>query len=69
MNDNNRKKNSSSCLPVGMCIGIAVGTAVGAATHNIGLWMPVGLAVGTGLGLVLGHSGEDGSEDDTDDRR
>ncbi len=47
------KKQSSTSLALGICIGMMLGVAVGCFTQNIGLAMFVIVVVGTCLGLVL----------------
>ena len=50
---NDRKKDTTTYLPIGMCIGLSIGMAIGSVMGNIGVGMCLGLSVGLGIGALI----------------
>jgi uncharacterized transporter YbjL len=50
---NNQKTESTTYLPIGMCIGLSLGMALGAAMGSIGVGMCMGLGIGVGIGALV----------------
>ena len=53
MGNNNKEKDSTQYLPIGMCLGMSIGMAIGAAFGNTSIGMCMGLGLGVFGGAMI----------------
>lgn len=68
MNPQKPSENSTSYMPIYMCLGLSIGTALGVATDKLSIYMPIGLSLGMCIGAFIDDRNRKKSADSSDEK-
>lgn len=55
-NSPSNSQQTTSWMPIGMCLGFSIGTAIGFLTDNISIGMCLGISIGMSVGVLIDHT-------------